>query len=166
MSEQDTQVDVTTTTSDDTTVEVVETDATADASVGTEEMVPKTQFNQVLARAKKAEEALKKIKPITKQEDAQSSQQTYTREQLNLRIDGYTDEEVEFITRNGGAKELANPNSLVAGVLKDRLTQRKAERAASQTSDSSGSSEVQVKYTVEQMNKMSLKELEAILPHA
>lgn len=136
---------------------------------------------KLFERAKKAEgfvkqsdgSWVKKAKPVenkplpAKEASQDSSQKTYSREELNLRLDGYTDEEVDFIVRNGGKKELDNPNSIVSIAVKTRKEQREAEIAASKTASArSGSSDVEIKYTPEQMSKMSLKELEAILPKA
>lgn len=166
----DTQVvDATKPTDETTTTTVVtETEKTEDTGeVTTEEVVPKKQYDQVFARAKTAEAELKQYKkPIIKTEETQDSNKAYSKDELDMRLEGYTAPEVEFIMRNGGKKELANANSPVAIAIKGMQEQRKAEHAASQTNSSSGSSEIEVKYTKEQLQNMSVKELEKILPKA
>lgn len=117
---------------------------------------------QLLARAKKAEASNKKPQIINKQEKSF----TIDDETLDLRLDGYTREEVEFIARNGGRKELDNPNSLVAVALNTKREQKRAEDMASKTEDTSGLSEFEKKYTPEMMANMSAKELRDILPKA
>lgn len=120
----------------------------------------KTIRKQLLARAKKAEAGNKKPQIINKQEKGF----TIDDETLDLRLDGYTRDEVEFIARNGGRKELDNPNSLVAVALNTKREQKRAEEMASKTEDTSGLSEFEKKYTPEMMANMSASELKAILP--
>jgi hypothetical protein len=117
---------------------------------------------QLLARAKKAEAGNKKPQIIKTQEKGF----TIDDETLDLRLDGYTRDEVEFIARNGGRKELENPNSLVAVALNTKREQKRAEEMASKTEDTSGLSEFEKKYTPEMMANMSAKELRDILPKA
>lgn len=118
---------------------------------------------QLLARAKKAEAGNKKPQIINK---TQEKGFTIDDETLDLRLDGYTREEVEFIARNGGRKELDNPNSLVAVALNTKREQKRAEDMASKTEETSGLSEFEKKYTPEMMANMSAKELRDILPKA
>lgn len=90
----------------------------------------------------------------------------YSREELDLRMDGYTDKEVEFISKNGGRKTLEDPNSLVSVAIKSTQEQRRAEAAASRTSNSGGAGETVSKLTIDQMNSMPLADLEKVLPKA
>lgn len=127
---------------------------------------------QLTARAKKAEEELKDLK--TKQIEAESTITPNTSpeskpfeindEVVDLRLDGYSKEEVAWIMQNGGRKALEDSTSFTAIAITTKREQAKAEEAASQTSDTAGLSEVERKYSKEQLNAMSVKELEAILP--
>lgn len=79
---------------------------------------------------------------------------------------GYTRADAEFIQKNGGKEALKDPNSYVSVALRTMSEQRKAEQLANQTQDTSQMSEVERKYTPEQLKNMSAKELEEILPRA
>ncbi len=87
-------------------------------------------------------------------------------EVVDLRLEGYSKQEVEWIMKNGGRKELENPNSYTSIAIRAQREQHKAEGAASQTNSTAGLSEIERKYTPEQLATMPLKELEAILPKA
>lgn len=126
---------------------------------------------QLTARARKAEEDAKswkekaiKAEPTITSEQPQASTYSLNDEVVDLRLDGYSKPEVEWIMKNGGRKELENPTSYTAIAINTRRDQLKAEQAASQTTDTAGLSEVERKYSKEQMGAMSVKELEAILP--
>lgn len=79
---------------------------------------------------------------------------------------GYTKADAEFIQRNGGKKALEDQNSYVAVALRTMQEQRRAEQAASAVNSTAGQSEVERKYTPEQLKNMSVEELEKLLPHA
>lgn len=95
-----------------------------------------------------------------------SNDKMYTREEFDLRMDGYSDKEVDFISKNGGRKSLEDSSSFVSVAIRSSQEQRKAEIAASRTSGSGGVGETGSKLTIEQMNSMPLKDLEAVLPKA
>lgn len=139
------------------------------------------QNKKIFARAKKAEgftqdengKWIKKssttetVRPSETITQANAGDRMYTREELDLRMDGYTDAEVQFISKNGGRKSLEDSKSFVSVAIKSSKEQRDAERAASQTSNAGGGVDTTgTKLTVEQMNSMSLKDLEKALPHA
>lgn len=129
---------------------------------------------QLTARAKKAEEELRSLKTQTFQAESkevtsvspESKPYEINDEVVDLRLDGYSKEEVAWIMKNGGRKELENPTSYTSIAINARREQQRAEQAASQTADTSGLSEIERKYTKEQLANMSVKELEAILPKA
>lgn len=159
--ENDNQVDVTTTTSDESTIET-----TVEETVETP-VVPKSQYDQVFARAKKAEEALKKIKPtITKPEDSHTLSADDVWEVAEFIREGHSREEVEFIKKNGGREALKDPNSLVSVALKARKEQRQAEQAASMARDSGYGGEIIGNVTMDQLKNMSADEMAKHLPHA
>lgn len=124
----------------------------------------KEQNKRLFERAKKAEAKLKVAKPITNNE--KPLKYDIPDEVLDLRLEGYTKSEVEFIMNNGGRKALEDSNSLVAIAIKTQKEQRQAEIASSKTADTSSLSEVERKYTPEQLKNMSASELEKILPRA
>ncbi len=119
---------------------------------------------QIHARAIRAEKALKE------KGDGQSS---FTKEQgglnddvVDLRLDGYSKEDVAFIMKNGGRKVLEDKTSYVTIAINARREQAKAEAEANKVVDTSGMSEVERKFTVEQLKAMPTAELKKILPHA
>lgn len=78
---------------------------------------------------------------------------------------GYNENEIDMIMHNGGAKILEDKtNPLVLG-LQASKEQRGAEDAASRVMDTSGLSDIERKYTEQDMRNMKKEELEALLPH-
>lgn len=94
----------------------------------------------------------------------EEKQQGLSEEVIELRLDGYSKDEVEFIMRNGGRKAL--DDDMVKAALQVKREQRKAEEEASKIPDTSGMTDVERKYTPEQLENMSVEELEKILPKA
>lgn len=132
---------------------------------------------QLTARAIKAEESAKteraaRIKaeelqsPTNSQSSSEQEPVTLNDEVVDLRLDGYSKKEVEWIMKNGGRKVLEDQNSLVSIAIKAQREQAKAEAAASSVADTTGMSEIERRYTPDQLRNMSVKELEKILPHA
>lgn len=78
---------------------------------------------------------------------------------------GYSESEIDIIMHNGGAKILDDKkNPLVLG-LEAAREQLGAEDAASRTSDSSGLSDIERKYTEQDMRNMTKEDLEKLIPH-
>lgn len=135
---------------------------------------------QLTARAKKAEETAKserelRIKAEEGNQNSSITNQPSTPvedERLELRFQGHSKEDVDFIMANGGTKILENPNSIVSIALKAKSEQAKAEAAAAQTGQSSG--EDQFRETNFNLPKdpsvkdlkASLALMEKALPHA
>ena len=113
------------------------------------------------AWVKKEKEADPVIPPLQapKMDDALWDIADYIRE-------GYSRDDVTFIMANGGREALKDPNSYVSIAVKSKMDQRRAESAADQASDSSGMSEIERKYTPEQLKAMSAAQLKEILPKA
>lgn len=105
-------------------------------------------------------------KPITKEEPAAQSTDDRLWEVAELIQRGYTREDARFIQSNGGAEALKDPNSYVSAALRTIQEQRRAESEASKATMGTGQSEVERKYTDEQLRNMSAEELAKILPHA
>lgn len=80
--------------------------------------------------------------------------------------EGYSKEEIRFIQSNGGRKSLEDKNSLVAIAVKTKREQRLAEDASGKISDKSGQSEVERKYTTEQMRAMKPDDLANLIGFA
>ncbi len=161
MSEQDKTVqDSATIESQDTELEI-NLDDTSDVDAIKAEAEKATQFaKQALARAKKAEAELKTYKTTPPEQSKRTV--VDIDEAVDLRLDGYTKEEVSIIMQNGGRKALENP-VIKAGIEAVR-TQRKAENAI--PTQDTAKSEVERKHTKEQLQNMSAEELYKILPKA
>ncbi len=128
---------------------------------------------QLTARARKSEEEARNLKTqlaeleskeITTNPSPDSKPYEINDEVVDLRLDGYSKDEVTWIMANGGRKSLEDSTSYTAIAINAKREQAKAEQAASQTTDTAGLSEIERKYTKEQLDNMSVKELEAILP--
>lgn len=120
---------------------------------------------QIHARALKAETELKALKsqPPKEKEVERAQPSTVIDEAVDLRLDGYSKSEVDFILKNGGRKAIEDPNSFVSLAIKTHKEQQRAEQEASKTSTSGGTETVKG-YTPEQIANMSAKELEKLLP--
>jgi hypothetical protein len=112
---------------------------------------------QIHARALRAEK--EKKAPI-------NNEFSINDEVVDLRLDGYTKDEVAFILKNGGRKTLEDKNSYVSIAINARKEQARAEAEANKVVDTSGLSEVERKYTPDMMKNMSLDELKKIVPKA
>lgn len=167
-------IDDTSNITEDGTVEVVEGESVEDKAARLEEANKK-----LFERAKKAEGFIKQAdgtwvkKPQTQKiikEEKNVPDVDSLKEEIWTIADyireGYDRKDVEFIMRNGGREALNDPNSYVSVALKSKLEQRRAEAEASKTSNSGGMSEIERKYTPEQLRNMSSEELKKILPQA
>ncbi len=125
---------------------------------------------KLFARAKNAETEVKALKekptisePVVKSEVKPSD--ILKADEFKLYRAGYTEAEIDLIMHNGGAKILEDKtNPLVLG-LQAAKEQRGAEDAASRVSDSSGLSDIERKYTEQDMRNMKKEDLEKLLPH-
>lgn len=132
---------------------------------------------QLTARAKDAETKLKNEREARiKSEEGitiTNNKPTVTEdERLELRLDGYTKDEVDYIMQNGGRKVLADTNSYTAIAINTRREQLAAEKAASQTNQTSGEDRLQginlslpKQPTLKDM-RSSIEQMEKLLPHA
>jgi hypothetical protein len=101
---------------------------------------------------------------VTKQSEVKPSD-ILKADEFKLYRQGYTESEIDLIMHNGGAKILEDKtNPLVLG-LQAAKEQRGAEDAANRVTDSSGLSEIERKYTEQDLRNMSSKDLEKLLPH-
>lgn len=117
-------------------------------------------------RTKKAEAEAKalKEKPAISEPAAKPSDILKADEFKLYRL-GYSEGEIDLIMHNGGAKILEDKkNPLVLG-LQAAKEQRGAEDAANRVSDSSGLSDIERKYTEQDMRNMSKEDLAKLIPH-
>lgn len=112
---------------------------------------------QILARAHAAEQRLKSQKPAPASDE-------YIKTYVDLRADGYSRADIEFIERNGGLKSLKDENSLVAIALKAKREQRDAIAQAAKVGGDSPASEIERKFSPEELAAMPSSELYKILP--
>lgn len=135
-------------------------DETEDVEALKAEIAKKNEaLKQVLARAKAAE-AKAKEKPVEKVEEKKETYGANFEDALELRFQGYSKDAVDFILKNGGLKSLDNP--YVKSAVQAMKEQEKAEKSV--PSDTSNKSDVEKKYTDEQLRNMSAAELLKILP--
>lgn len=163
---QDTQV-VDATMSDEELELEITLDGTEDATAINEKLANAEKAKkQLLARARKAEARVKELAPAPVAAPSSVVEATLDNDILDLRLDGYTKEEAKFVLANGGRKVLEDPTHFVTIALNTKREQAKAEAEASKAADTSGMSEVERKYTTEQLQNMTAEELAKILPHA
>lgn len=118
-------------------------------------------------RTKKAEAEAKALKeksaiseqPVTKPSDILKA------DEFKLYRLGYSEAEIDLIMHNGGAKILEDKNNPLVLGLQAAKEQRSAEDAASRVSDSSGLSDIERKYTEQDMRNMKKEDLEKLIPH-
>jgi copper chaperone CopZ len=118
------------------------------------------------AEAKEVKQKLSEVKPVI------SEQSTITKPSDILKADefklyrqGYTESEIDYIMHNGGAKSLEDKKSPLYLGLQAAKEQRSAEDAASRVSDSSGLSDIERKYTEQDLRGMKKEDLEKLIPH-
>lgn len=120
---------------------------------------------EVAKAAKLALEAKPAISEPQNQPTIQKASDILKADEFKLYRAGYTEGEIDLIMHNGGAKILEDKaNPLVLG-LQAAKEQRGAEDAASRVSDSSGLSDIERKYTEQDMRNMSKEELAKLVPH-
>lgn len=91
-----------------------------------------------------------------------ASEDAAWKERMELKTEGYSDEEIAYIQQSGGRKALEN--TYVKATIDTMRAQKKAEAAAVETT--AGKSEIEKQYTDSQLRDMPTAELEKILPKA
>lgn len=120
----------------------------------------KAKNSQLYARLKKLENK-KRDNPVREEKPKQKSNASDDKlARLELKVDGFTDEETDFLVQYGGKEALKNP------IVKKALDVMRQERIAenAQVDDSSAKSEFERKYSTEDLRGKTVAELEAILP--
>lgn len=121
------------------------------------------KYKSIAERRKQQLEERTQKKPT---EPLQEKSYTLNDEVVDLRLEGYSKDDVNFIMANGGRKVLEDKNSYVTIALKARKEQAQAEAAANKVVDTTGMTDIERKYTPEQLQNMSLEELKKIVPRA
>lgn len=116
---------------------------------------------QLYERAKKAEAKVKELekKPAPLQTNESSSTSDERFERLELKTEGYSGDEVDFLMQNGGRKALDNKIAM-AGIE----AIRKAKKSTDATPSGTAKSAVYQKFTEQDLRRMSAEELEKIIP--
>ena len=119
---------------------------------------------QLHARAVKAEAKVKELsKPNEQPKETNNSPQgkLTVEERVDLRLSGYSPEEVNFIERNGGMDALKDETVIAA--LDGIRAKKKSQEA---TPEGSPKSPVYKKYSQRDLQGMTLEQLEKIVPRA
>lgn len=120
---------------------------------------------RLFARAKKAEAkkapAAETVTPPTAAPAAPVEDAAW-KEKMELRTEGYSDAEIDYIQTSGGRKALESPYTKAA--IKTMRDEAAATTAAVETT--AGKSDVEKTHTDEQLRSMSADQLAAILPKA
>ena len=151
----------------------IDADASAEAKLAALEESNKKLY----ARAKKAEGFIqdsngswvRKETPKPKADISETTQKPsdiLKADEFKLYRQGYTEAEIDLIMHNGGMKALSDEKSPLTLGLRVAREQRSAEEAAGQVSDKSGQSEVERKYTPEQMRNMKKEDLANLIGFA
>lgn len=122
---------------------------------------------KLFERAKKAEAEAKALreKGITSTQESTKPSDILKAPEFRLSRQGYDEEEIDLIMSNGGPDVLKNESHPITLGIKAARQQKGAEEAASKVSDSSGLSDIERKYTEQDMRNMSKEDLEKLLPH-
>lgn len=80
-------------------------------------------------------------------------------DRLELKIEGYSDDEINFIVKNGGKE--AKEDEFVQSAIQSMRDKKKSDEA---TPESTSKSPVLKKYTEEDIKNMPLDQLEKIIP--
>ena len=142
-------------------VEDVEEVTTAETDATEGEVTESDEGINWEERARKAEALIVKHKKEPKQKVTQSGD-TARLDRIELRQEGYPPEVVDSIMELGGVDALKNP--IIKKSVEDMVTQYKAEQAT-RIQSGSGSPSVN-KYSKQDLENMSVAELEKVLPHA
>jgi hypothetical protein len=141
---------------------------TEDQPVEDKVKVLEEQNKKLYARAKEAEAKLKEKsveKPIINNPSPTSAMDILRDDAFKLYREGYDEKEIDAIMNNGGRKILEDKDNPVTLGIIARKEQRHAEEQGSKVQGSSQLSEVERKYTPEQLQNMTAAELAKILPH-
>lgn len=107
-------------------------------------------------------ELKKKLKALETKSPPETSNANERFERLELKTEGYSREEIDFIMQNGGSKILENKdNNLVLDAIE---ANRKKRKSLESTPSGTNKSPVFQRYSQDDLNNMSLQDLEKIIP--
>jgi hypothetical protein len=141
---------------------------TLDAEVQAAVEALKEKNKQLYARAKKAEEEAKALKakeearPVEQPKVENPAVSPTDLERLNLKVDGYSNEEVNFIMKNGGANAISD-EFVIAGIEALRAKKKKEIQSDEANPSISSKSPIFKKYSEDQVREMPLAELEKLV---
>ncbi len=158
---------------DTTTTEITEQTEVAevtsdplDAITDPEELRKAAKAQRAIAQRYKKQPPKVITKPAATQNEQVKPSDILRSPEFSLHRDGYNEDEIDLIMRNGGRDILKDEkNPLVLG-LRVAREQRKAEFAANQANDTSGTSALERKFTRADLDKMSPAELEKVIGFA
>lgn len=158
---QDTQEPVEESQIQEQEIETTEIEA---PEIDVDEVVQKNK--ELYARLKKTEAELKQFKSTPKEQQVPSTTNTSPDldsrfERIELKTEGYSAEEVDFIMKNGGRS--ATQNEFVKAAITSMRAKNRSEEA---TPTSSAKSPVYKRHTRDELMNMSTEDLEKLLPHA
>jgi hypothetical protein len=118
------------------------------------------------AEAKEARAKANEVKPVISEPTVvPKASDILKQDEFKLYRQGYTESEIDLIMHNGGMKILEDKkNPLVLGLIASK-EQRGAEDAASRVTEGSGLSDIERKYTEQDMRNMKKEDLEKLIPH-
>lgn len=143
--------------------EVNDNDEVVDADTPTLE-----DYQRIKEEKEKLEATNKKLYARIKQSDTNKplgqavSPSDDRLDRLELKTEGFSDEEIDFIKPYGGKKALDNP--YIKTALETIREKRKAESAVVDVD--TNKSDIEKKFTTEQLQNLPLDELEKLLPKA
>lgn len=105
-------------------------------------------------------------KPITNDRESTKPSDILKADEFKLYREGYSEDQIDIIMANGGYKVIQDEKHPLTIGLKVAKEQRRAEEASSQASSTSGLSEIERKYTEQDMRNMKPEELEKIIGFA
>lgn len=146
-------------------VEFIETEEESDVELDETESEEGTEEEGQVdwkTRAEKAEALIVKNKTKKSKAKVTNSSDSTRMDKLELRQEGYPSDIVDSIMELGGKEALKNP--VLKKAVDDMLVQHKAN-IASKVKSSSGSPSLN-KYSKQDLDNMSVEELEKVLPHA
>lgn len=119
---------------------------------------------ELYIRLKKTEAKAKeaKLEPAPKLSAEPDPKLNERLDRIELQTKGYSDEEIDFMLPLGGKKAIEN--EFVKAAIESKRQQKRAEAATVDTD--SAKSDIEKKYTAEQIKDMSVADMEKILPRA
>ncbi len=117
------------------------------------------------ALAKELKAKVTEVKPTISENREVKASDILKSPEFRLHREGYPEDLIEVIMANGGPSVLENKTSPITLGIQASMEQRKAEVAANMASNSSGVSDIERKFTEQDMRNMSKEDLAKLIPH-